>query len=134
MRPQGTHYLDIEAFRAMMQRVKAERGLIWHDIADQTGLSLHTVVSVSTNIHPGQTMHVDTLVTLLAWLGRPTDLSGLVQEYREDWQVEQADSLFVELVAKVNPDVLATLARHLNVHLESAVNTDGADTEEGSEA
>lgn len=60
---------DSSAFHAALDRTRAERKLLWKDVAQQSGVSASTL----TRIAQGRRPDVDSLAALVTWAGLSAD-------------------------------------------------------------
>jgi transcriptional regulator with XRE-family HTH domain len=61
----NTRAFDDEAFYAILDWQRDQRGLTWRQLADQAGVS----ASLLTRLSYGNTLSVDSFLLLLDWLG-----------------------------------------------------------------
>lgn len=63
---------DSSAFYAALDRTRAERGLLWKDVAQQSGVSASTLTRIA-QFRQGRRPDVDSLAALVTWAGLSAD-------------------------------------------------------------
>ncbi len=115
--PRTSHYVDIVSLFDALEAERARRGISWNRVAKECGGFSRTLFVRLAERDPDATIHVDILVSLLVWLGRPVNLDRFVVRTPTSREDEIVDHTAGKLIRNLSPEALGDLTRQLSYHL-----------------